>query len=123
MRPAAGPRNDAVGHVVEQRAPLARAHLSAAGAHAAAVGGQHAAEAIEQRGLTGAIRPDEPQQFPRLDMETDIAKGFDPAESLAQPVNLKQHESNQNSGMAAGGAMICERDSNSANGSPRATVL
>jgi hypothetical protein len=56
-------------------------------------------------------------------VETDIAKGFDPAESLAQPVNLKQHESNQNSGMAGGGAMICERDSNSGNGSPRATVL
>jgi hypothetical protein len=40
-------------------------------------------------------------------MESDIRQRHDPAESLAKPVDLKQHGSHQNSRTAASRAMVC----------------
>src|SRR5439155_3264670 len=56
--------------------------VPAGGTHRAAVRPGDAEEAVEQRGLTGAVGPDEPDQLPRLDFEVDVVEGDDAGKGL-----------------------------------------
>ena len=69
-------------------APRPRVHRQAADVLAveldrAAVGAQHAEHAVEERGLAGAVRADEPDPLALVDLEVDVVEGDDAGEALA----------------------------------------
>src|SRR3989442_14690144 len=64
--------------------------VAAAEEHATVVGGEVAGDAVEERGLAGAVRADEAHQLAGLDGEIDLVDGGDAEEALDQPANLQE---------------------------------
>jgi hypothetical protein len=56
----------------------------------ARIGRDLAGDAVEQRGLAGAVRTDQAQDLALGDAEADLDIGGDAAERLGDPVDLKQ---------------------------------
>ena len=54
------------------------------------VGGQHAVQQVEQRGLAGAVRADDAQDFAGTDLEADAADRAQAAERPRQAFDLQQ---------------------------------
>ncbi len=59
-------------------------------ADAAGIRCQLAAELGDQRGLAGAVRPDDRVQLAGVDVERDVVGGDDAAEALGQILDLQQ---------------------------------
>ena len=53
-------------------------------------GGLEAADHVEQGGLAGAVRSDEPEHLAALDGEMDAIQSLDAPEALADPPRLEQ---------------------------------
>ena len=51
---------------------------------------EHAVDQIEQRRFAGAVRPDQAEDFARLDDEAQIVYGLQAAEALADAVEIEQ---------------------------------
>src|SRR5690606_29539524 len=51
---------------------------------------QHAGEAVEQRALAGAVRPDDRDELPGVDVHRHVRQGDDPLEALADTARLEQ---------------------------------
>ena len=56
----------------------------------AAVGAQRPREQVEHRGLAGAVRPDQPENFAGLHVEADIVDGDETAKSPLRVAHLKK---------------------------------
>ena len=69
--------------------PPAR-HVAAVESHRAVVRPQRAGHGVEQRGLAGAVRPDQPGDAPLLDGEVRAVEGGDAAETLPQTFDVEQ---------------------------------
>ena len=52
---------------------------------------QRAADHVEERGLAGAVRPDDAGDRSGGDREVDLVNGAESAERLAEPMRLEQH--------------------------------
>ena len=65
-----------------------RGDVAAVETDAAGVGRDLAGELADQRGLAGAVRPDDGVQLARRHVERDVVGGDDAAEALAQAVDL-----------------------------------
>src|SRR6266850_57294 len=59
--------------------------------HCAAVGRQDSSQAFEQRGLTGAVRADQPEHLACSYVKADIRQRGDLTESFGKVLDLKQH--------------------------------
>ena len=73
---------DAMRRPVEQRAPLEQ--------DVAAIGGVEPADAVEQRRLAGAVRPDEPEDLAGLDREGDAVERDNAAETQCDVADFEQ---------------------------------
>src|SRR2546429_3479051 len=49
-----------------------------------------AGDQVEERGLAGAVRPDDADQLAGSDGERDVMRRHDPAKALAQSLDLEQ---------------------------------
>ena len=73
---------DPVRRAVDDRAPLEQ--------DVAAIGRVETADAVEQRGLAGAVRADQAEDLSRLDREGDAVKGDDAAEAKGDVAHFEQ---------------------------------
>src|SRR5262249_28880586 len=71
----------AVGRAADQRLAAER--------EAAGVGSGGAADAVEQRGLARAVRPDQPDDLALANREVDRVDGHEPAEALGNAAALE----------------------------------
>src|SRR6202043_4264917 len=78
---------DADGGKARRRHP---AEIDAAEQNAAAPWPQHTADHVEERGLAGAVGPDDAADLARRDLQADLGNGFEAAEILAEVFNRKQ---------------------------------
>ena len=62
-------------------------HVLPAEQHPPGVRTHEADDAVERRGLAGAVRPEEPDHFPTLDVEGNVLDDGPPAVALGQPLN------------------------------------
>src|SRR5262245_52370346 len=58
--------------------------------HPAAVGAVVAGDHVEERGLAGAVRPDDPEQIARRDREAHVRHGGETAEALRHALERQE---------------------------------
>src|SRR6185503_20074075 len=85
-----GPRHDRVREVEERAGALAVCERPAVAQQRAGVQRQDAAEALEQRGLAGAVRADQAEHLAWTDGERHIAQRRKPSVPLSEISGLKQ---------------------------------